>query len=337
MCIPQLITSDHPVLFSQDREQEARYGVPASAGRGGFAGGYGPPRGGFGGPRGGFGGGYGRGGFAGGYGGGYGYGAGGFGGHPGAGGGHAAAAPGCQLYIGNLPFQAGWQELKDLFRTAGNIVRADINMGFDGRPKGSGIVVFATPEDAANAIQMYNGFDWNGRVIEVREDRFAGGGGGGHGFGGGYGGGFAGGRGGYGGYAGGFGGRGGFGGPRGGFGGGFGGRGGYGGAGGPGGFGGGYQAPQLPPAEPSTQIFVKNLPWSTSNDDLVELFQTTGKVDEAEILFEGGRSKGVGVVQFATVEEAETAIQKFSNYVYGGRALDIEVSIRNLLEVICPL
>lgn len=47
-------------------------------------------------------------------------------------------------------------------------------------------------------------------------------------------------------------------------------------------------------------------------------------MDEAEILFDGGRSKGVGVVQFATVEEAETAIAKFSNYVYGGRALDIE-------------
>lgn len=171
---------------------------------------------------------------------------------------------------------------------------------------------------------MYNGFDWNGRIIEVREDKFAGSGGG---FGGGgYGGGF----GGRGGYGGGFGGRGGFGGPRGGFGGGFGGRGGYGG-----GFGGGYGGPGAhggagaqyappPPAEPSLQIFVKNLPWSTSNEDLVELFQTTGKVDEAEILFEGGRSKGVGVVQFATVEEAETAIQKFTNYVYGGRALDIE-------------
>lgn len=66
------------------------------------------------------------------------------------------------------------------------------------------------------------------------------------------------------------------------------------------------------------------LPWSTSNEDLVELFQTTGKVDEAEILFEGGRSKGVGVVQFATVGEAETAIAKFNTYVYGGRSLEIE-------------
>lgn len=173
------------------------------------------------------------------------------------------APPGAQLYIGNLPFQAGWQELKDLFRTAGNIVRADINMGPDGRPRGSGIVVFATPEDAQNAIQMYNGFDWNGRVIEVREDRFAGGGyGGGGGFGGrgGYGGGYGGG--GYGGGRGGFGGRGGYGG-------GFGGRGGYGGPG-FGGAPGGYAAAQqqLPPADPSMQIFVKNV---SAESDLKEL------------------------------------------------------------------
>jgi RNA recognition motif-containing protein len=60
---------------------------------------------------------------------------------------------------------------------------------------------------------------------------------------------------------------------------------------------------------------VLQLPWSTSNEDLVELFQTTGKVDEAEILFEHGRSKGVGVVQFATVGEAETAIAKFNRCV----------------------
>jgi RNA recognition motif-containing protein len=51
-----------------------------------------------------------------------------------------------------LPYQAGWQDLKDLFRTAGSIVRADINIGVDGRPKGSGTVVFETPKDAQQAI-----------------------------------------------------------------------------------------------------------------------------------------------------------------------------------------
>lgn len=52
------------------------------------------------------------------------------------------------------------------------------------------------------------------------------------------------------------------------------------------------------------------LPWSTANEDLVELFETTGQVELAEILFDGTRSKGCGVVQFAQIPEAETAIGK---------------------------
>lgn len=92
-----------------------------------------------------------------------------------------------------------------------------MHLGPDGRPKGSGIVAFDNPEDARNAINQFNGYEWQGRPLEVREDRFAGSGpgfgprggyGGRGGFGrggysrgGGYGGGY--GRGGYGGYSGG--------------------------------------------------------------------------------------------------------------------------------------
>ena len=221
-------------------------------------------------------------------------------------------------------------------------------MAPDGTPKGSGVVAFETPEDAQNAIQQFNGYDWSGRLLEVREDRFAGGGRGGFGgrgnFGGGYG---------RGGFDGGFGGRGGFGGPgagfggRGGFAGGFG-RGGYGGA--PGGYGppGGYAggppgagaygaAPTAPTAapnpftdyatsgmEPGPVIYVRNLPWSTSNEDLIELFTTIGKVERAEIQYElNGRSRGTGVVEFASQDDAATAIAKFQQYMYGGRPLGL--------------
>jgi len=100
---------------------------------------------------------------------------------------------------------------------------------------------------------------------------------------------------------------------------------GYQNAGGGGQFGAGYQ---YPPAEPSQQIMVRNLPWSTANEDLVELFETTGTVELAEILYEGTRSKGAGVVQFASIEEAETAIAKFSGYMYGGRPLDVRFNDR---------
>ncbi|KAF7326407.1 hypothetical protein MVEN_02618400 [Mycena venus] len=258
--------------------------------------------------------------------------------------------PGNQLYVGNLPYQAGWQDLKDLFRVAGNIVRADINLGADGRPKGSGTVVFETPKDAQAAISMYHGTDWYGRTLEVREDRYAGLSGaggfrggfrgaprglgrGGLGRGGGFRGGFRGGA--FGGAAGGrdfsnqdlyadysgpdqggaYGG---------GHGGGYGAHGGaHHGAGFAGPGGAGYVEP-----EPSQQIMVRNLPWSTANEDLVELFETTGQVELAEILFDGARSKGCGVVQFAQVGEAETAIAKFQQYMYGGRPLDVRFNDR---------
>ena len=110
----------------------------------------------------------------------------------------------------------------------GAVIRADVHLGPDGRPKGSGIVVFESPDDARTAIQQFNGYDWQGRLLEVREDRFAGGGGMGFGGRGGFAGGMRGGFGGFGGRGGGFaGGRGGgFGGSRGGYGGGGGGYGG---------------------------------------------------------------------------------------------------------------
>lgn len=231
----------------------------------------------------------------------------------------------------------------------GGVIRADVHVDATGRPKGTGIVAFESPNDARNAIQQFNGYDWQGRALEVREDRYANSGAGGGfqgGMGGNYGGGFQG-RGGYGG--GGYGGRGGymggrggggFGG-RGGFGGGYGGRGGYQGGsgssygGGPpsGGYNGGGPEAPAPNAftdfatsggEPSPIIFVRNLPWSTSNDDLVELFTTIGKVERAEIKYEAnGRSSGTGVVEFDSTENAGVAITKFSGYVYGGRPLGL--------------
>jgi RNA recognition motif-containing protein len=67
------------------------------------------------------------------------------------------------------------------------------------------------------------------------------------------------------------------------------------------------------------------LPWSTSNDDLVELFQTIGTVDRAEIQYEvNGRSRGAGVVQFTSQTDAATAIEKFQGYAYGGRPLGLD-------------
>lgn len=66
------------------------------------------------------------------------------------------------------------------------------------------------------------------------------------------------------------------------------------------------------------------LPWSTSNEDLVELFTTIGKVERAEIQYEpNGRSRGSGVVEFSNQDDAATSIAKFTGYQYGGRPLGL--------------
>ncbi|CAO3609237.1 unnamed protein product [Cunninghamella blakesleeana] len=76
-----------------------------------------------------------------------------------------------QLFVGNLPFRVRWQDLKDLFRKAGQVQRADVALTYDGRSKGHGTVLFQTIEGAQMAINMLHNFKWFGRILEVREDR----------------------------------------------------------------------------------------------------------------------------------------------------------------------
>ncbi|KAF9078737.1 hypothetical protein BDP27DRAFT_1164117, partial [Rhodocollybia butyracea] len=78
---------------------------------------------------------------------------------------------GRNLFVGNLPFHCQWQDLKDLFRQAGTIIRADVALGQDGRSRGFGTVVFATEYDADHAVKMFNGYEYNGRILKVHYDK----------------------------------------------------------------------------------------------------------------------------------------------------------------------
>mmetsp|Transcript_19224 Transcript_19224/g.41652 ORF Transcript_19224/g.41652 Transcript_19224/m.41652 type:complete len:556 (+) Transcript_19224:159-1826(+) len=77
---------------------------------------------------------------------------------------------GCQLFIGNLSWETGWRELKDHFRQCGDVDRAEVAEGSDGRKKGFGLIRFHTAEDAENAIETLNGVEFMGRPLEVRVD-----------------------------------------------------------------------------------------------------------------------------------------------------------------------
>lgn len=61
--------------------------------------------------------------------------------------------------------------MKDLFRKAGTVLRADVSLGPDNRSRGYGTVLLATAEDAGRAVDMFNGYSWQTRVLEVRPDR----------------------------------------------------------------------------------------------------------------------------------------------------------------------
>ena len=100
---------------------------------------------------------------------------------------------GTRLYVGNLPFNADEQQIRDLFTGSSRTVH-EVKLVTDrdtGRPRGFGFVEMASSEDADSAIRDLNGQDFGGRALTVNEarERTSGGGGGGGGFGGGYGGG----------------------------------------------------------------------------------------------------------------------------------------------------
>lgn len=82
-----------------------------------------------------------------------------------------APPPGTELFVGNLPYSTTWQQLKDMMRNAGEVVRADVMQTKFGKSRGFGTVLFATIAEAQNAIDKYNRHRIEGREIEVRFSR----------------------------------------------------------------------------------------------------------------------------------------------------------------------
>ncbi len=71
------------------------------------------------------------------------------------------------------------------------------------------------------------------------------------------------------------------------------------------------------------KLFVGNLPYSATGDDLRALFAEVGTVESSMVISDrmSGRSKGFGFVEMATIEEAEAAVAKFHNYDFNGRPM----------------
>lgn len=203
-----------------------------------------------------------------------------------------------KVFVGGIPYTSTQDELKKHFEAVGEVVSVEIPQNENGNSKGFALIEFSSAEAAESAIEKFNQSTFGERKIIVRADGNRGprrdnprrGGRGGRG------------------------GRG---------------RGSRGGGGG-GGRGGNrsFAAParsRSPQAKrPGYQVYVNNFPWSTSWQDLKDLFSTYGEVAHASVVRDQqGRSRGFGSVRFVKEEDALAAINGLNNTDYNGRVLTV--------------
>jgi RNA recognition motif-containing protein len=73
------------------------------------------------------------------------------------------------------------------------------------------------------------------------------------------------------------------------------------------------------------KLYVGNLPFSATEQVLLDTFSQCGTVESAKIITDrdSGRSKGFAFVEMSTEDEARTAIEKFDGADYEGRSLKV--------------
>jgi cold-inducible RNA-binding protein len=73
------------------------------------------------------------------------------------------------------------------------------------------------------------------------------------------------------------------------------------------------------------KLYVGNLPFQTSDQDLQELFGSAGAVESVNVIRDmaTGRARGFAFVEMATEADAQSAISALNNYSYGGRNLTV--------------
>ena len=77
-----------------------------------------------------------------------------------------------KLYVGNLPWALNDNELKDTFKSHGNVISAKIVMDKEsGRSRGFGFVEMENDNEASSAIKALNGVEFKGRKLIVAAAR----------------------------------------------------------------------------------------------------------------------------------------------------------------------
>lgn len=73
------------------------------------------------------------------------------------------------------------------------------------------------------------------------------------------------------------------------------------------------------------RLFVGNLPWNTTEEDLRDLFAEFGQVMSTKVMMdrESGRSRGFGFVDMEVRDSAVTAMEQLDGTEYGRRTLRV--------------
>ena len=75
----------------------------------------------------------------------------------------------------------------------------------------------------------------------------------------------------------------------------------------------------------STRLYVGNLPFNATDEELQQMFSEVGQVVSAQIVIdrETGRSRGFGFVEMSKAEEAQAAVRRFDQTQMNGRAITV--------------
>ena len=75
----------------------------------------------------------------------------------------------------------------------------------------------------------------------------------------------------------------------------------------------------------NTKLYVGNIPFSTTAQDLQDLFAQAGTVASVDLIFDKftGRSRGFAFLAMTTAEEAQQAIEKLHGYSMDGRNITV--------------
>ena len=75
-------------------------------------------------------------------------------------------------------------------------------------------------------------------------------------------------------------------------------------------------------------IFIANLDWSITSEDLKATFSTFGEVTYAHVVYEKEtkRSKGFGYIEMLSTDEAIKAIEALNGLEVNGRPIDVKIA-----------